>query len=76
MATTHQQAKARRATTDVGAAERLPSTAMSSPFSPIADYAFLANCHTRGPGRPRRRGGLAVCAPVRLPECVRGAAGP
>jgi alpha,alpha-trehalase len=46
MATTHRRAKGRHATTDMGADERLQSTAMPSPFSAIADYAFLSNCHT------------------------------
>ena len=40
-------AKPRRgATADAGAAARTHSAAMPSPFTPIADYAFLSNCHT------------------------------
>ena len=47
-----------------------------SPFTPIANYGFLSNCHTGalvGAGRDR---GLAVRPALRLTERVRGAARP
>ena len=47
------------------------SAALPSPFPPIAEYAFLSDCHTGSAGRARRCGRLAVRAPVRLAERVR-----
>ena len=52
------------------------SAAAPSPFPPIADYAFLSNCHTGALVGARRRDRLAVRAALRLAERVRHAAGP
>ena len=51
------------------------SAAMPSPFPPIADYAFLSDCHT-GALSPRREHRLAVRAALRRSERVRHAARP
>ena len=50
------------------------SAAAPSPFTPIADYAFLSDCHTGRARGARRDDRLAVRAAVRLAERVRGAA--
>ena len=47
-----------------------------SPFPPIADYAFLSDCHTVRAGRARREHRVDVPAAVRLAERVRRAARP
>ena len=52
------------------------SAALPSPFPPIAEYAFLSDCHTGCAGRARRLGRLAVRSPVRLAERVRQPARP
>ena len=52
------------------------SSAMPSPFPPIDDYDLPLQLPHRRAGRPRRGHRLAVRAPVRLAERVRGAARP
>ncbi len=52
------------------------SAAAPSPFTPIADYAFLSNCHTGALDRARRRDRLALRAALRLAERVRQPARP
>ncbi len=47
------------------------SAAAPSPFTPIADYAFLSDCHTGALVGARRCDRLAVRAPLRLAERVR-----
>jgi hypothetical protein len=39
---------------DATAAPQRQSAAMPSPFTPIADYAFLSNCHTGAVVAPGR----------------------
>ena len=48
----------------------------TSPFPPIADYAFLSNCHTGALVAPGRLGRLAVRACIRLAERVRESSRP
>ena len=55
---------------------KFQSAAAPSPFPPIADYAFLSDCHTGCAGGARRLGRLAVRSAVRLAERVRHAARP
>ena len=45
MATT-QRRPSHQPTADLQGAEGFQSAAMPSPFAPIADYAFLSDCHT------------------------------
>ena len=52
------------------------SAAAPSPFPPIADYAFLSNCHTGALVAPDGGDRLAVRAALRLAERVRDAARP
>ena len=52
------------------------SAAAPSPFPPIADYAFLSNCHTGALVAPDGADRLAVRSPLRLAERVRNAARP
>ena len=52
------------------------SAAAPSPFPPIADYAFLSNCHTGALVAPGRRDRLAVRPRVRLAERLRQPARP
>ena len=67
-----------------GAHERAPSekppsaqsAAAPSPFPPIADYAFLSNCHTGALVAPDGVDRLALRAALRLAERVRHAARP
>ena len=47
-------------------AQQPQSAAAPSPFPPIADYAFLSNCHTGALDRARRRDRLALRAALRL----------
>ena len=52
------------------------SAAAPSPFPPIADYAFLSDCHTGALVAPGRRDRLAVHPALRLAERVRQPARP
>ena len=59
------------------AEDRMPqSAAAPSPFPPIADYAFLSNCHTSALVAPDGGDRLALRAELRLPERLRHAARP
>ena len=55
---------------------REQSAAAPSPFPPIADYAFLSDCHTGALVSPDGGGRLAVRAELRLAERLRQPAGP
>ena len=55
---------------------RAQSAAAPSPFPPIAEYAFLSDCHTGALVAPGRRDRLAVRPALRLAERVRQPARP
>ena len=64
------------ATAAAPSAEPAQSAAAPSPFPPIADYAFLSNCHTGALVAPGRGDRLALRAALRLAERVRHPARP
>ena len=57
-------------------AKELDVSLTTSPFPPIADYAFLSDCHTGALVAPGRVGRLAVPARLRLAQRVRQPARP
>ena len=68
--------RSRHVVRTVDEVDQASSAAVGSPFPPIADYAFLSDCHT---GRARRAGRvdrLALRAALRLPQRVRQPARP
>ena len=62
--------------TSVEAGAQPQSAAAPSPFPPIAEFAFLSNCHTGALVAPDGGRRLAVRAALRLAERVRHAARP